>query len=103
MLRFDQPHPPFLPTGRHTQTGQEMRLAGPTLANQHHGLRARNVATVGELADLGRRHLRRLAEVEFVERLDARQMRVLQPSRDGVPFALVDLGREQGFQVPLTP
>ena len=26
-------------------------------------------------------------------------MCVLQPSRDGVPLALVDLGREQGFQV----
>jgi len=52
-----------------------------------------------KLADLRRRDLRRLAEVELVEGLDAWQMRVLEPTRDRMPLALVDLGGEQRFQI----
>ena len=50
-------HPPLLPTGRHAQAREQMGLAGPTVADQHDGLGAVNVAAVGELADLGRRDL----------------------------------------------
>jgi hypothetical protein len=92
MLGFDQlidqrrgggkPDPPFLPTGGDAQARQEMGLPGATVADQHDRLGARDVAAVGELADLGRRGLRRLGEVELVEGLDARQARDLQPTRD---------------------
>src|SRR6202035_417277 len=76
-----------------------MGLAGAAVADQHDGLGALDVAPVGELADLRRRHLRRLAEVELVQGFDARQVRVLEPARDRVPLALVDLGGEQRFQI----
>ena len=51
VLRFDQlidqrgggrePDPPLLPTGRDAQAREQMGLAGPTVADQHDGLGAR--------------------------------------------------------------
>ena len=109
VLRLDQlvdqrgggsePHAPFLPTRRHAEAGEEMGLAGPTIADEHDRFGALDVTPVGERANLRRRDLRRLAEVKLVEGLDARQVRVLQPARDRMSLALLDLGGKQRFQI----
>jgi hypothetical protein len=108
VLRFDQlidhrgrggeAYAAALPTRRDAQAGEQMGLARATVADQDDGLGARNVVAVGEGADLRGGDLRRLGEVELLQSLQPRQMRVLQPARNRMPLPLVDLGGEQGLE-----
>jgi len=45
------------------------------ISDEHHGLGARDIAALSQVAHPGHRDLRRLAEVEFLQRLDPRQPR----------------------------
>jgi hypothetical protein len=93
-------HAASLATGRDTQAGQQMGLARATVADQDDRFGARNVVAVSERPDLGGRDLGRLAEVKLIERLQSRQMRLLQAPRDRMALTLVDFGREQRVQIP---
>jgi len=49
--------------------------------------------------DLGGRDLQSLAEVEFIKRLHARQVRVPSPPSNGVALAFIQFRGEQCFQI----
>jgi len=66
-----------------------MRLASTTFAHQYHGFSALDVAAFGQFADLCRRNLPRLVEVELFQRFQPRQFGIAQPSAKRI--------------VPLTP
>src|SRR6266498_1090667 len=76
-----------------------MRFAGTAFAHQHHRFSALNVAAFGQFANLRRRNLSRLVEVELFQRLQPRQFCIAQPLLNGVPVAFFRLHREQSFQV----
>jgi hypothetical protein len=54
-------------------------LAGTAFAHQYHGFSALYVAAFGQFADLCRRNLPRLVEVELFQRLQPRQFGIAQP------------------------
>ena len=76
-----------------------MGLACPRIADEHDRLGAFDVAALGQLAHPRRRDHRRLAEVELVQRFDARQVRVFDATIDRAPLTLLELGRQQCFEV----
>ncbi len=58
-----------------------------------------SIAAFGQSADARGLNLRRLRKVKRIERLDARQMRVLQAHLDGAALAIFHLGLEQSFEI----
>ena len=60
-----------------------------------------DVTTLGQFVDLRGRHLRRLAEIEIIQRLHAGQACILDPPGDRVAFAFLQLRGQQSFQVAL--
>ncbi len=92
-------HAPALTAGGDGEAGGEMAFAGAGIADQEHWLGAFEVAAFGQGTDTGRRDVRRLCEVELFERLDPGQMRLLHAQFDRPPFAVLDLGLQQGFEV----
>ena len=69
-----------------------MRLACARITNEDDRLGAFDVAAFGQLTHPRRRDHRRLAEVEFVQRFDTRQVGVFDAAIDGPPLTLLELG-----------
>jgi hypothetical protein len=76
-----------------------VRFARTRVAHEHDRLGTLQVAAFRELTHLRRRDRRRLAEVELVQRLDARQMRLFDAPVDSAPLAILQLGGQQGLEV----
>lgn len=91
----------FLPARGHAQARCEVRLTGAAFAHQHHGFGTFDVAAFGQFANLRRRNLSRLVEVELLQRLQPRQFGIAQPLLNRVPVAFFRLHREQRFQIGL--
>src|SRR5580704_4068511 len=76
-----------------------MALARPALTDEYHRFAACDISALGQLPNPGRRYLRRLREIKFLQGLHPRQLRIANPVADGVPIPLLALHRQQRFQV----
>src|SRR5579863_7229647 len=76
-----------------------MCLARPALPHEDHWLGAVDVAAFPQLANLGRRNVPRLMEIELLERFQPWQPGLAQPVLDRVPVAFLRFHRQQCFQI----
>jgi len=76
-----------------------MGFSGTGFTDEKHRLSAFEIATFRQDAYVRGRDVRRLREVELLQRLDPRQVRVLEAQLDRAPFAVFDFGLEQSFEV----
>ena len=98
-LRFDElvdqcrgggeAHSATLTAGADGQAGGEMALAGARVADQQDRFGAFEITAFGQGTKPRSRDIRRLREVELIERLDPGQVRLLHAHFDGAPFAVV--------------
>src|ERR1039458_258640 len=89
----------LLPARGHAQARCQVGLASAAFADQHHRFGTFNVTAFGQLADLRRRNLPRLVEVELLQRFHSGQLGIAQPLLNGVPVAFFRLHGEQRFQI----
>ena len=77
----------------------EMGFPSAGFTDQKYWLGALEIAAFGQGADARCRDVRRLREIELLQRLHPRQMCILKAQFDGAPFTILDLALEQSFQV----
>src|SRR5579859_4860200 len=83
----------LLPAGSNTQPGQEMGLAGPTVAYKDDGLGGIQISSLRQRLDLNGGHFGRLRKVELFQSLQSRQMRIVNATLDGLALSFLDFSR----------
>jgi hypothetical protein len=95
---------PLLPARGYAPAGRQVRLARATIPDRNHRFGAIAIAAISQGPDLRRINLRRFAEVELLQSLDARKACAAQPIVNRVLVALFHLHRQQRFQIAdMTP
>src|ERR1700758_23220 len=76
-----------------------MTLSSASFTDQHDWFTALHISTLGQLPNPRSRNLRGLREIELLQRLHTRELRVANPVADSVTVPLFAFHRQQGFQI----